>query len=713
MQTEVCALAPLALPGGQIEFPSFRTPHTELPAAVAIFHLSVKTFSRSAGRSATAAAAYRAGEKILDHQTGEVFDYERKAGVESADLFLPAGAPSWASEREKLWNAAEQSETRKNSTVAREFEVALPAELTREEREALAHDFTRALVLKYGFAADCAIHLPHAKENQNPRKDQALVNGDSRNHHAHILCSTRKLQAEGFTAKTRTLDDRASGAEQVLECRALFAHMTNAALEKAGHSARVDHRTLVAQGIEDREASIHLGPTATAIERRGEVSEKTEHHQARQREAAGKVAAMLAIAQAQAKAAEEAAAQALAQAQVQAEEKAEERVKEQAAARAAAQARELAISAPLAILKESEHDRVRDQALSLIDSHVSAASRHSRRADQIDGFIQSDHASIGNDLGAASGDLGSAVQGAERRVAEGHYGRVVEAARRQFERVGDVVQHAGQHIEHVVRAVADAAHQIAQKVAARLALARQQAAAKLVGIDPRSRYHPGTIARPEAQEAAAATANPAPRVAIPNRLEIERRPVERARPVAPPSPPPLTKQQQVDQVIQRSIDTQARWEAALLAERALYLKEMTELARLEACAHVVEHEAHLKAKPLLFGREKWALQLRRFEREDENNRYEWDRLRTGRYPSLTPEKEAVQEAVEQRVSDKNPELAQAVPNALAILQMVRERVAAEKHAQRQAERQRELEARKARESGNGKDKDRSDQDLSR
>ena len=687
---------------------------------MAIFHLSVKTISRSAGRSATAAAAYRAGEKILDHQTGEVFDYQRKADVESSEIFLPTGAPSWANEREKLWNAAEQSETRKNSTVAREFEVALPAELTLEERQALAHDFTRALVAKYGFAADCAIHSPHSKENQNPRKDQALVNGDSRNHHAHILCSTRKLEAEGFTAKTRTLDDRASGAEQVVECRALFAQMTNAALEKAGHSTRVDHRTLVAQGIEDREASIHLGPTATAIERRGEVSEKTEHHQARQREAAGKVAAMLAIVQALAKAAVETAAQARAQAQAQAEEKAEKQAKEQAAARAAAQAQELAISAQLAILKERENDRVRDQTLSLIDSHVRAASRHSRRAGQIDGFMQSDHASIGNDLGAASGDLGRAVQGAERRVAEGHYGRVVGAARHQFGRVGGVVQQAGQHIEHIVRAVAAAAHQVAQQVAARLALARQQAAAKLVGIDPRSRYHPDTIAKREAQEAAAAAAYPAPRMAIPDRLEIERRPVERAKPVAPLLPPQLTRlshleltPQLVRHVIELSIDTQARWEAALLAERALYLKELTELARQEACAHVVEHEAHLKAKPLLFGREKWELQLTRFEREDKENRHEWDRLRTGRYPSLTREKEAVQEAVEQRVSDKNPELARAMPGALENLQMERERVAAEKHAQRQAERQREQEARKAREIGNGKDKARGDQGLSR
>jgi hypothetical protein len=230
--------------------------------------------------------------EITDRQTGEVHDYRRKAGVESAKLFLPVDAPEWATDRAELWNAAEVSEKRKNSTVAREFEVALPADLSADQRRELAHDFTKALVKKYGFAADCAIHLPGK-------------NGDSQNHHAHILCTTRKLTLDGFTAKTRELDDRATGTAQVVECRALFASMTNAALERAGHAARVSHLSLEAQGIE-REASIHLGPAASAIERRGEVSEKTRHHQERQAEAASKLAAMVAIAQAQAAAAKKA-----------------------------------------------------------------------------------------------------------------------------------------------------------------------------------------------------------------------------------------------------------------------------------------------------------------------------------------------------------------------------------------------------------------------
>ncbi len=97
---------------------------------MAIFHLSVKTISRSAGRSATAAAAYRVGVEITDERTGEIHDYRRKGGVESAAVILPDNAPEWARDRAQLWNAAEQAEKRKNSTVAREFVIARPAELS-------------------------------------------------------------------------------------------------------------------------------------------------------------------------------------------------------------------------------------------------------------------------------------------------------------------------------------------------------------------------------------------------------------------------------------------------------------------------------------------------------------------------------------------------------------------------------------------------------
>jgi len=228
---------------------------------VAIFHLSVKTISRSAGRSATAAAAYRAGVKITDERTGEIHDYTRKGGVESAELVLPAGAPEWAADRAALWNAAEQAETRKNSTVAREFEIALPDELTPAERHRLAHDLAHEIVERHGCAADVAIHAPGA-------------DGDHRNHHAHILLSTRRLGPEGFTEKTRELDDQKSGPQLVTEWRERFARLQNERLRQAGIAARVDHRSLEAQGI-DREATRHLGPAASGYERRtGEPSRK-------------------------------------------------------------------------------------------------------------------------------------------------------------------------------------------------------------------------------------------------------------------------------------------------------------------------------------------------------------------------------------------------------------------------------------------------------
>lgn len=221
---------------------------------MASYHLCVKPVSRSAGRSATAAAAYRAGVEIADVRTGEVHSYTRKKGVESAHILLPVNAPTWAVDRATLWNAVEQAETRKNSTVAREFEVTLPAELSAAERQRLAHDFAREIVERHGCAADVAIHAPGKR-------------GDNRNHHAHILLTTRRLGPAGFTEKTRELDDKKTGPALVVEWRERFAKLQNERLQEAGVSDRVDHRSLEAQGV-DRVPTFHLGPTAAAIERR-------------------------------------------------------------------------------------------------------------------------------------------------------------------------------------------------------------------------------------------------------------------------------------------------------------------------------------------------------------------------------------------------------------------------------------------------------------
>lgn len=224
---------------------------------MADYHCSVKTVSRSSGRSATGAAAYRSAEKITDQRTGLTHDYTRKSGVVSAVLLTPIDAPAWATDRGQLWNIAEQTERRKNSTVAREFEIALPAELTDQQRHDLAHAFAQELVDRHGFAADVCIHRPDR-------------GGDDRNHHAHILTTTRRLTAEGFTEKARELDAKATGPALVVEWRERLAVLTNEALAAAGHDARVDHRSHADRGL-DVEPTTKLGQAASALERKAQA----------------------------------------------------------------------------------------------------------------------------------------------------------------------------------------------------------------------------------------------------------------------------------------------------------------------------------------------------------------------------------------------------------------------------------------------------------
>lgn len=203
---------------------------------MAIYHLSVKTISRSSGRSATGAAAYRAGARIKDERTGELFDYRRRKGVLHTEIVLPSGAPSWAADRERLWNAAEQAETRKNSTVAREFEIALPHELDFAAQRDLALAFAREIVQIHGCAADVCIHAPSSK-------------GDARNIHAHILLTTRILDSDGFGGKTREFDDRKSGPRLIETWRELWAELANQYLKQHGIDECIDHRSLRNQAL--------------------------------------------------------------------------------------------------------------------------------------------------------------------------------------------------------------------------------------------------------------------------------------------------------------------------------------------------------------------------------------------------------------------------------------------------------------------------------
>lgn len=243
---------------------------------MASYHLSVKTIKRSAGRSATAAAAYRSASVIACDREGRMHDYTAKRGVEACFILAPEGAPSWAQDRAALWNAAEARETRSNSVTAREWELALPSELSDAARIDIARAFAQQLVERYGVAADVAIHAPHRE-------------GDQRNHHAHILTTTRVLSAEGLAEKTRVLDAASTGGPEIEAMRGVWAEMQNHALELAGQEERVDHRSLEVQREEalslgdtlkveelNREPELKLGPAANAIERRAQLVAEAE-----------------------------------------------------------------------------------------------------------------------------------------------------------------------------------------------------------------------------------------------------------------------------------------------------------------------------------------------------------------------------------------------------------------------------------------------------
>ncbi|MBP1806954.1 hypothetical protein J2Z33_002821, partial [Rubellimicrobium aerolatum] len=163
---------------------------------MAIYHLVVKVVQRSAGRSAKAAAAFRAACVISCEREGKTHNYERKRGVVDAFIVAPEDAPAWAQDRAALWNAAEARERRRDGVPAREWELGLPAELSPTEQRELARAFAQALVARYGVAADVTIHAPDRE-------------GDQRTWHAHVLTTTRRLGPEGLSGKTRELDARA------------------------------------------------------------------------------------------------------------------------------------------------------------------------------------------------------------------------------------------------------------------------------------------------------------------------------------------------------------------------------------------------------------------------------------------------------------------------------------------------------------------------
>lgn len=255
---------------------------------MAIYHCSSKPVSRTSGRSAVAAAAYRAGDTLTNQRDGLVHDYSAKEGVLHSEILLPTALQAeidgiasndrrmadgsapvfWALDRSQLWNAAEAAERRSDARVAREFEVALPHEILPDQRLELVREFAQSLADRYGVAVDFALHAPHR-------------DGDQRNHHAHILMTTREVTLQGLGAKTDLerengwllAQGRLSTREQISELRQSWQEISNLHLARAGLDLRIDHRSHADLGI-DVEPTAHVGVAATQAGRRGVVVER-------------------------------------------------------------------------------------------------------------------------------------------------------------------------------------------------------------------------------------------------------------------------------------------------------------------------------------------------------------------------------------------------------------------------------------------------------
>ncbi|QFT02068.1 Mobilization protein A (plasmid) [Labrenzia sp. THAF191b] len=231
---------------------------------MAIYHLSMKPVSRATGRSAVASMAYRAGEKLTNERDGITHDYTAKQGVEHAEIVLPEGSHAdWARDRSALWNAAEFAEKRKDARVAREFEIALPHELSAEQRLEATREFAQELANRYGAAVDFAIHAPHDAS-------------DVRNHHAHVMMTTRQVTEEGLGEKTylehknaRLLSAGLATTDmQLRDIRQTWEGIANERLAMAGLDIRIDHRSHMERGLEISPTE-HMGVHATQMERRG------------------------------------------------------------------------------------------------------------------------------------------------------------------------------------------------------------------------------------------------------------------------------------------------------------------------------------------------------------------------------------------------------------------------------------------------------------
>ena len=254
---------------------------------MALFHLSVTQTKRSAGQSAIASAAYRAGERLYSEYYGEYSDYTRKGGVICSDILLPSHAPPEYADRQTLWNAVEKAERGKNAQLAYSFDIALQNEFSLEENIALARQFLLENFVSRGMVVDFAVHQPDREDGGIP------------NPHFHVLCPIRPIEQNGkWGLKQRRvyeLDEDGNrirdangkfvfnavpttdwGSPETLEhWREAWAEMCNAKFAEKGLDVRIDHRSYERQGVELL-PTVHEGATVRAMEKKGIRTEKGE-----------------------------------------------------------------------------------------------------------------------------------------------------------------------------------------------------------------------------------------------------------------------------------------------------------------------------------------------------------------------------------------------------------------------------------------------------
>ena len=249
---------------------------------IAIYHCSIKIVSRGKGKSAVAAAAYRSGEKLTNEWDGLTHDYTKKGGVVHSEILLPAHAPPAFSDRSTLWNSVELSEKSNNAQLAREVEIALPVELSREEQTRLVREYCSSQFVSKGMIADFNLH-----------------DTGGGNPHAHILLTMRPMDEKGAwlpkSKKEYVLDENGerirlpsgryktrkvdlvdwNNRENAEVWRRAWADLANEFLAQNNRPERIDHRSYERQGI-DQLPTVHVGVSATQMEKKGIVTERGE-----------------------------------------------------------------------------------------------------------------------------------------------------------------------------------------------------------------------------------------------------------------------------------------------------------------------------------------------------------------------------------------------------------------------------------------------------